>query len=134
MRAALLAGAAAALIATLVPIRATAQDAGSAAALKASYAGLRARIDQSPFGKPLHLESSEGSDRLKGDIHAAVPQPFERVRAAMQDAHGWCDAFILHPNITGCRVASGVAGQVASIVVTVSRHETPIELSFRVDK
>lgn len=102
-----------------------AQPAGSAAAIRATYARLRSELDASPFGKPLTLTSKVASDRLEGNIHAVLDQPFERVRAGLGSIRGWCDLLILHPNITNCRVGSG-----SEITMYVGKSQAPVAFSY----
>src|ERR1043165_5090501 len=75
---------------------ARADDAGSASALRATYAKHRADMEQAKFGVPLHLESAQTSDSLKGDIHALLDQPFDKVQSALASPDHWCDILILH--------------------------------------
>jgi hypothetical protein len=99
---------------------------GTAAALRASYAALQPKLEQSPFGKPLHLVSSESRDRLKGDIHAVVEQPFEKVRSGLSGAQSWCDLLLLHPNVTNCRVNG------KTIALSIGKQGTPAAFAFDV--
>ena len=36
-------------------------------------------LAKSPFGKPVHLESSEGARTVKGEVYAVVDYPFAAV-------------------------------------------------------
>ena len=103
-------------------------DAGSAAALRADYATLKPELEASAFGKPLHLVSKQARDRVEGDIHAVIDQPFDTVRSALSDVRSWCDILIVHPNVTSCRAASD--GK--SIAVGVGKQATPAAFSFGV--
>src|SRR5688500_8532881 len=71
-----------------------AADSG-VAALRAAYASQRAELESSRFGKPLTLRSQQSDGALKGDIHAVLDQPFDRVRAALAEPRNWCDILIL---------------------------------------
>jgi hypothetical protein len=99
---------------------------GSASAVRSRYVQLRGQLEQSPFGKPLLLTSTQTRDTLTGDIHAVLEQPFDRVRDGLGTAASWCDALILHPNITSCRpTADGKA-----ISVQLGKHQTPASFSY----
>src|SRR5215468_1032808 len=63
----------------------------SANALHAKYAALRAELEQSPFDRPLKLDSTETPSHLDGDVHAVVAYPFSRVRAGLDGGQHWCD-------------------------------------------
>src|SRR5512138_625591 len=71
----------------------------AAGALHAKYASLRAGLEQSPFDRPLRLDSTEAPDRLDGDVHAVVAYPFSRVRAGLDGGQRWCDILLLHLNV-----------------------------------
>lgn len=82
-------------------------DSPSAAALRASFARLTPQLQRNQFQRALHLDSTESTSELKGDIHALVDYPFATVNAALNDpvkgpAH-WCDVLMLHLNIKYCR-------------------------------
>lgn len=81
-----------------------AQDAAS---LQARHAALREQLADSPYRRPLHIESQAGDGRLRGDIHARFEQPFALLGPALREIAHWCDILILHPNVKGCRVRPG---------------------------
>jgi hypothetical protein len=109
---------------------AMAADGGSAAALRASYAALRGEIEKNNFGKPLHLQSRETPNRLQGDIHALIDQPFDKVQAALGDSKNWCDILILHPNVKRCRLNAAEGGE-PTMAVNVGRSDTPVQFSYK---
>ena len=74
-------------------------------ALHALYEASVERLRQSPFGRPLWLESSEADGRLEGEIRAVVERPFTQVEALADRAH-WCELLTLLPNIRQCRAAA----------------------------
>ena len=108
----------------------TAAAAGSAAGLRASYATLRAEIEENSFGQPLHLQSRETSSRLQGDIHALIEHPFAKVRAALGNSKNWCDILILHPNIKRCRVNATDAKGESSLTVHLGKAESAVQFSY----
>jgi len=112
---------------------ARADDAGSAAALRATYAKHRADMEQAKFGVPLHLESAQTSDSLKGDIHALLDQPFDKVQSALASPDNWCDILILHPNVKQCRAGKTDDGA-PSLMVNLGRSEVPIRFSYKSEK
>src|SRR4051812_13187126 len=70
----------------------------SAQALRAKYGELGAKLDSSPFQKPLYLESSEASGALKGSMYALLNHPFATVQTELKQPEHWCDILILHLN------------------------------------
>jgi hypothetical protein len=106
---------------------AQAQDAAS---LKARHTALIERLASNPFGRPLHVESSERSSDLLGDAYAVIDQPFAVVGAALQAVGPWCDILMLHLNVKGCRTAPSPAGD--TITLNVGRKtEQPVDDAYR---
>lgn len=103
-------------------------DTGSAAALRASYSSIKAELEHSAFGKPVHLASKQTRDRAEGDIHAVIDQPFDAVSGALSNVRSWCDILIIHPNVTSCRAAPD--GK--SLTIGVGKQSTPAAFSFDV--
>lgn len=117
------------VVAALMP-QAQAQDA---ATLRARHATLHESLARNAFGRPLHLESTEASGELNGEVHARVAHPFAVAGPALRAIGHWCDILILHPNIKGC-VATG-----ATLSVSVGRKSgeamddaDPVEFSYEV--
>ena len=109
---------------------AMAADAGSAAALRSSYAAKRTEIEKNKFGVPLYLQSDQTSNTLQGDIYALIDQPFDKVQTALADPKNWCDILILHPNVKKCRLNAGGAGD-RSMTVNLGRQELPVQFSYK---
>jgi hypothetical protein len=110
---------------------ATAAEAGSAPALRATYATLRAEIEKNSFGQPLHLQSTQTSDRLQGNIHALIEHPFARVQAALGNSKNWCDILILHPNAKRCRLTVSNAQGEPSLTVNLGAAESAVQFSYK---
>ncbi|MGS0895350.1 hypothetical protein ACVBGC_22870 [Burkholderia stagnalis] len=93
--------------------------ADGAATLRDSYRNLGDALQDNPFHRPLHLESSESDSTLKGDIYAVVDYPFAVVNGRLNDpAQGpanWCAVLILHLNTKYCR-ASGDSGSGGAVL------------------
>lgn len=116
------------LCAALLVDAAGAQDA---ATLRARHAALREQLANSPFHRPLHLESSETSSVLKGEIYATIDHPFRKVGSAFQRRAHWCDILILHLNVKYCEASSTVADQLA--VAVGRKHDQPLRDAYRVE-
>jgi hypothetical protein len=93
---------------------ARAQDA---AALLARHENLRERLANSPFRRPLVLESTVASGDMKGDVYAVVETPFSVAAPALQGMGAWCDLLILHLNVKHCSSAGQPPNQTLSLVV-----------------
>ena len=84
--------------------------ADSPAALREQYASLGEKLSQSPFKRPLILDSTEAPDRVQGDVLAVINFPFATVKAGLNSPDHWCDVMILHINTKYCRASTGPAG------------------------
>jgi hypothetical protein len=104
----------------------------SAQALRAKYAELAAKLESSPFQKPLYLESSEASGTLKGSMHALLNHPFATVQSELKQPEHWCDILILHLNTKYCRASATSTGTVLKVNIG-RKSDQPIEQSHRVE-
>ncbi|WP_413927643.1 hypothetical protein [Herbaspirillum sp. alder98] len=103
-----------------------------AAGLRTRYAQLQPQLQDNAFGRPLHLDSSEGSSTVKGDIYAVLEHPFTQVREALASPANWCDILILHLNTKYCSLSSQNGKTMLRMHVG---KKTPQELrdTYRVD-
>lgn len=92
------------------------------------HAALRERLEKSPFGRPLHLDSREGVGLLKGDMHAVVRHPFRKVRDALGEARQWCAVLTLPFNVQKCEAR----GDALSVFIG-RKPDSPIEDATRLD-
>ena len=104
----------------------------SATALRAKYTELGGKLENSPFQKPLFLESGEVSGELKGSMYALLRHPFPTVQAELKQPEHWCDILILHLNTKYCRASAGSAGTVLKVNIG-RKSDQPIEKSYRVE-
>jgi hypothetical protein len=107
------------------------ETTSGAAALRASYAALRSEIEKKKFGEPLHLQSTQGSNTLRGDVHALIVYPFEKVQTALGDPKNWCDILILHPNVKRCRLNSIGAPAEPSMTVNLGSANLAVQFAYK---
>ena len=100
-------------------------QADSAPALRAGYASMAGRLADSPFGRPLELESREAGNRVQGAAYAVVDHPFAELRSGLRGPRQWCDVLILHLNVKDCRAAPGGGG--LALYLGRKRPEPPEE-------
>ena len=86
----------------MAPAVVQAQDAR---ALVGRHAGLQRELADNPFGRALHVESTAGGGRQKGEIHAVIPQPYRVVAPALARPADWCDILTLQVNVKGCKIS-----------------------------
>lgn len=95
--------------------------------LRAQHAALKAELARNHFGRPLHLESTEGSDRVAGEIHAELGFPFSAVSGALAQKESWCEILLLVFNIKQCRSKG------SELDVRIGRKfDQPLEQAYRV--
>jgi hypothetical protein len=101
-------------------------------AMHARHAALAAELANNPFQRPIHLQSTQQSDDLTGEVFAVVDHPFITLDAALKGAERWCDVLILPFNVKQCR-ADG-SGPSQRLMLHVGRkHDQPVEKAFQVN-
>jgi hypothetical protein len=74
-----------------------------AAALRARYADLSERLENSSIQRGLYVASNESTTAPRGDAYAVIEFPFATVAAAFAKPANWCESMILHLNVQYCR-------------------------------
>lgn len=105
-------------------------NAQDASALRAEHEYLRERLANSPFQRPLVLESVQSNAALKGDVYAVVDQPFTRLAPALQGTARWCDVLILHLNVKHC-AATGPAQDETLTLVVGRKFDQPLADGYK---
>jgi hypothetical protein len=105
-------------------------QAQDAAALQAREAALHEALARNAYGRPLVLESSEGTDNLRGDIYARIERPFAAVGASLQGIDHWCEILMLHLNTQACRAIDSPAGEALELVIG-QKHNQPMDQAYR---
>jgi hypothetical protein len=100
--------------------------ADAPASLREKYASLGDRLQQSPFKRPLILDSTETPERVHGEIHAVIDYPFDLVKAGLNSPGHWCDVMILHINTKYCRAVAGPSGTILRVHIG---RKTPQDLA-----
>lgn len=80
-----------------------------AAALLQKHADLKNQLADSPFRRPLVLESSESSSRVDGSVYAVLESSFTAVSGTFKSPAQWCEVMILHVNTKYCRPDGNMA-------------------------
>ena len=101
------AGLLAACLAAAMPAPAADVPPGAGAELQTRYAELRPRLAQSPFRRPLLLQSNDSASAPLGEVWALLDQPFAAVAASLRQPRHWCDILLLQTNIKRCTPAGG---------------------------
>ncbi len=94
---------------------AAATDANPAAALRARFAELGGKFANSQFQRPLHLDSTESANAVRGDVYAQIDYSFADVNSVFNGPARWCDVLILHINTKFCAASQTPAGTVLTV-------------------
>lgn len=106
--------------------------ANAATNLKTKYADLLPQLERNAYQRPLHLNSSEASGKVRGDVYARLDHPYAKVASALAQPASWCDILILHLNTKFCSVAPAARGTVVSVHMG-RKFDQPLEDTHRVD-
>jgi hypothetical protein len=95
-------------------------------ALRHKFSDLGEDLRRNPFGRPLVIQSTDASNRLKGEIYATVEYPFGEVSRGLNSPEHWCDVISLHINTKYCHAATAPSG--TSLQVRIGK-KTPQEVA-----
>ncbi len=70
--------------------------------LQNTYREIEALLNGGQFAIPMHLESLEERNALRGDVYGIIETPFMVLRDALVVPANWCDIVLLHHNIKAC--------------------------------
>lgn len=118
-----------ALLAGLLALSATLATARTepAQALRERHGQLASQIEQSPFKRPLVVQSSDAGNALSGSVDAVMPQPYALAREHLQQPEALCEILMLQVNTKQCAVNG------RELVVHIGRkNDQPIEEAYRV--
>ena len=115
-------GAAALLSVASLPVQA---DSGS---LRARHTELRDALRNNSYQRQMHIDSTEASGTLQGDVYAVLDHPFDRVKEALQEPDAWCDIMLLPFNTKYCHASEERLG------VRIGRkYNQPVEQAYRLE-
>lgn len=107
-------------------------DSTAANALRETYAALRTQLEQSPFQRPMHLESAVERQSSQGDVYAVVDYPMSRLKGSLTNPEEWCEVLTLHLNVKSCR--TGVGDEHLVLLVAIGRkYDQPREKAYPVE-
>ncbi len=100
--------------------------------LRALHGQLREKLRDNPYQRPIHIDSAENGDNLKGDVYAVLDYPYQTLTAALKAPTDWCDILILPFNTKYCHPTSGPNG--TNLVLRIGRKANqPVEDAYRLD-
>ncbi|MDQ3024966.1 MAG: hypothetical protein M3R58_00465 [Pseudomonadota bacterium] len=115
--------------AAIAPAEAAARN--PSADLRERHAQVRERLEKSPYGRPLWLDSREMARQLQGDAYAIVSHPYAKVEAALVPVGNWCDLLMLPFNTKNCESTTAEGGRLSLFVGR--KNDTPVERTYRLD-
>lgn len=108
---------------------APASPAAAAQTLHQAHQALGSRLAESPFGRPLVLDSAELPEGLQGDVYAIVEHSLQDVEAALKTPARWCEVLVVHVNNRRCQVTTEQGNAVLTLSV-VRRYDKPVDDAF----
>jgi len=116
-------------------VASTAALAGDAseptAALRAKHRELREALARNPFGRPLHLDSTQNGDRLQGELYAVLGFPLATLGEALGKPAAWCDILVMPMHLQQCGTGSGAGNLALSVTPRLEREAAnAIRLQF----
>jgi hypothetical protein len=106
--------------------------AADAPSLRARYGELREELRSNSFHQPLHIDSTQVGDGIRGDVYAVLEHPFAEFSAAMKDPSDWCDIMILPFNTKYCHAVE-TNGSAALQVRIGRKSDQPVQDAYRLD-
>jgi hypothetical protein len=96
-------------------------------------------IEASPFVAPLHLESQEGEQEVRGRVVAILEVPLPALRTALATPRAWCEILFLHYNIKSCLYRGQAEDAELSLSVGRKHYQDPevarqVRLDFHVEE
>src|SRR5215510_5048324 len=71
-------------------------------ALKAKHEQMKDALAKNAFGRPLVMESTEGGDSVKGELHAVIAHPLAKVADALSQPAAWCEILVMPMHLQKC--------------------------------
>jgi len=107
----------------------SAADAPEGAKLRERYQALQPQLQHNAFGRPIHLDSEDKAQVMRGDVHAVLDQPYTKIREALSARESWCEILVLPFNVKGCEARGG-----DGLSLYIGRtYDTPIDKATRID-
>ena len=104
-------------------------DAG---ALHAKYSQLHDALAHNPYQRPIHIDSAEAGDTLKGNVYAVVDHPFEQFETALKQPEDWCAIMTLPFNAKYCRPMRGPDGRTVLAMRVARKPEQSVDEAYRI--
>jgi hypothetical protein len=100
--------------------------------LRVKYSQLQEQLRNNNFHRPLHLDSSQEGDTLRGDIYAVLEHPFSDLSRALSDPPDWCQILILPFNTKYCHAVNRNGG--SGLLVRIGRKaDQPVQDAYRLE-
>lgn len=107
-------------------------QANTADELRQLHSQHQSALANNPYHKPIHIESSDQSGALQGNIYAVIDQSHLTLRQALDDLNHWCDVLILHQNVKAC-TTSNQQNQGALRLYAGRKFAQPLKDSFPIE-
>ncbi|HEY8048725.1 MAG TPA: hypothetical protein VIE63_06085 [Ramlibacter sp.] len=105
-------------------------DAGS---LRSKFTQLREQLHTNPYGRPIHIDSAEAGDTLKGDVYAVLDHPFAQLESTLKQPDDWCSIMILPFNTKYCHPARSANGGTMLAMRIGRKADQPVDEAYKID-
>jgi hypothetical protein len=111
---------------------APASERGPGGALKAKHAELKDTLAKNAFGRPLHMDSKEGAESLRGEVYAVLDHPFNQFAESLARPGAWCEILVMPMHIQKCSAdGSAVAMTVATKLGPDAGEGVDLKFAFK---
>jgi len=98
--------------------------------LRSRFQRLAPTLENTPFKRPMTLESADDAGALQANLYVVLDQPFTKASEVFKSTKQWCGILMLHLYTRHCAVEtiSGNAGPATPVIkVAMSRtHDQPL--------
>ena len=85
---------------------------------------MRPALADSPFDRPLHVESAVSGGEHSGEVYAVIEQPYGVVAPALARPAHWCDILMLQVNVKRCEAPGAGAAPTVTAFITRKARES----------
>jgi hypothetical protein len=100
--------------------------------LRSKYNELQGELQHNNFHRPIHVDSSEAGDSIRGDVYALLDHPFDEVKEAIKDPRDWCEILILPFSTKYCHV-QGADGQTRLQLRIGRKPDQPVQDAYKLE-
>ena len=99
-------------------------------ALYLKYSEIGSNLADSPFGVPIHIETSFSENKFRCYVYGIIDQEFHNLSLLLRDSMNLCEILLLHTNIKSCTVSITEKGSIfMTIYCGKKKYQQPEDTS-----